>query len=543
MTDRGDPHATHKLDTPVTPLRRRGILAAVATLAAGGLLQQTTKGVQAGTDGDLVLNTTNNATARTTLQVTPALSFPSSDLLTLDARPDTAGGTAALRAFGSNGGNLTFAAAGIITNGGLGIATAPGGGTGLVAQGGGGGAAGGGGASGVRGTGGNGAATNGPAGHGVEGFGGIGNGTGAHGIGVRGTGGGANGSQASGVVGQNNSTPDPAMLGANAGNGVGVYGNSAGNYGVFGTSGPSVGVYGNSSGGYGVFGTSANNVGVYGNGTTAYGVFGTSSNQAGVAGQSNSNAGVYGQSTSNYGTFGVSNSNVGAYGSSNTGYGVFGNSPANVGVYGNSSSSYGVFGFSTSGTGIVGQCGPGGRAGFFQGDVVVQGNHTVIGGSKSAAVPFGDGSYRRLYAVEAPESWFEDFGTGRLVDCRASVPIPADFAQTVNLSAEYFVFLTSRTAEVEALAVTVQAPDHFEVQANGKGQVTGTFSYRIVAKRKDIAGARLERVPAPSAADAAPPTVPAPLPALKDLPAPPPAPVPVVPAATPLEEPTKRQAR
>jgi hypothetical protein len=278
---------------------------------------------------------------------------------------------------------------------------------------------------------------------------------------------------------------------------------------------------------------------VYGNGTTAYGVFGTSSNQAGVAGQSNSNAGVYGQSTSNYGTFGASSSNVGAYGSSNTGYGVFGNSPSNVGVYGNSSSSYGVFGFSSTGTGIVGQSGPGGRAGFFQGDVVVQGNHTVIGGSKSAAVPFGDGSYRRLYAVEAPESWFEDFGEARIVNGRASVPIPADFAQTVNTTAPYYVFPVPLTEDIEALAVTVRAPDHFEVRANGKGVVEGSFAYRIVAKRKDIPGVRLERVPAPSAADAAPPTVPAPLPALKDLPAPPPAPLPVIPTPPPPTEPPK----
>jgi hypothetical protein len=77
--------------------------------------------------------------------------------------------------------------------------------------------------------------------------------------------------------------------------------------------------------------------------------------------------------------------------------------------------------------------------------------------------------------------------------------------------------------------VTVRAPDHFEVQANGKGVVEGTFAYRIVAKRKDIAGARLERVAAPPAgADAARPTLPALLPTLKELPAPPLAPVPSV---------------
>jgi len=34
----------------------------------------------------------------------------------------------------------------------------------------------------------------------------------------------------------------------------------------------------------------------------------------------------------------------------------------------------------------------------------------VIGGPKSAAVPHPDGTLRRLYCVESPESWFEDFG-------------------------------------------------------------------------------------------------------------------------------------
>jgi hypothetical protein len=96
--------------------------------------------------------------------------------------------------------------------------------------------------------------------------------------------------------------------------------------------------------------------------------------------------------------------------------------------------------------------------------------------------------------------------------------------------APYHVFPVAYSADIEALAVTVRAPDHFEVQANGKGVVEGSFAYRIVAKRKDIAGARLERVAAPPAgADAARPTLPALLPTLKDLPAPPLAPVPSVP--------------
>ena len=57
----------------------------------------------------------------------------------------------------------------------------------------------------------------------------------------------------------------------------------------------------------------------------------------------------------------------------------------------------------------------GAYAGAFYGPVIVGGNFTVVGGAKSAAVPHPDGSHRRLYCVESPESWFEDFGEAELI--------------------------------------------------------------------------------------------------------------------------------
>ena len=48
------------------------------------------------------------------------------------------------------------------------------------------------------------------------------------------------------------------------------------------------------------------------------------------------------------------------------------------------------------------------------GNQLVHGNQTVLG-LKSAAVPFPDGTWRRLYCMESPENWFEDFGTAQLV--------------------------------------------------------------------------------------------------------------------------------
>jgi hypothetical protein len=40
------------------------------------------------------------------------------------------------------------------------------------------------------------------------------------------------------------------------------------------------------------------------------------------------------------------------------------------------------------------------------------GSVTATGGTQSVAVAFPDGSHRRLYCVEMPENWFEDFGFG-----------------------------------------------------------------------------------------------------------------------------------
>ena len=64
--------------------------------------------------------------------------------------------------------------------------------------------------------------------------------------------------------------------------------------------------------------------------------------------------------------------------------------------------------------------------------MLVNGNFTAIGGSKSAAVPHPDGSHRRLYCVESPESWFEDFGSDQLVNGRARVRLDPDFNALVH---------------------------------------------------------------------------------------------------------------
>ena len=180
---------------------------------------------------------------------------------------------------------------------------------------------------------------------------------------------------------------------------------------------------------------------------------------------------------------------------------------------------FGAYGFSLKGHGLVGATGTSGGAavagatngvagayaGVFYGPVVVTGSFTVLG-AKSAAVPHPDGSHRRLYCVESPESWFEDFGSGTLACGRAEVTIDPDFAVLAEMEG-YRVFLTGYDHD-HVLDVTNRTPCGFTVLANlalaalqGKqeGELSGTFGWRIVAKRKDITGERLATVTIPPA--------------------------------------------
>jgi hypothetical protein len=149
-----------------------------------------------------------------------------------------------------------------------------------------------------------------------------------------------------------------------------------------------------------------------------------------------------------------------------------------------------VFGYS-DGTAILGWSPGGGWAGEFRGNVVVAGNSTVLG-TKSAAVPHPDGSHRQLYCLESPESWFEDFGEAELVEGRARVDLDADFAALVDTSA-YHVFLSAYGPQ--HLYVERRDEEGFDVRAEptDSGETPGVemFSYRIVAKRKDVEAPRL----------------------------------------------------
>ena len=121
---------------------------------------------------------------------------------------------------------------------------------------------------------------------------------------------------------------------------------------------------------------------------------------------------------------------------------------------------------------------------------MIRGN-TVTTGTKSAAVKVDNGEYRLLYAVESPENWFEDFGEGTLVNGRALVQIDPMFAQSVNTSVKYHVFLTPQD-EPLTLAVANRTANSFEVRGPAGSNIS--FSYRIVAKRKGYEDLRMAKM-------------------------------------------------
>ncbi len=239
-------------------------------------------------------------------------------------------------------------------------------------------------------------------------------------------------------------------------------------------------------------------------GDKAVGVHGVTSKGIGVQGETNDGIGVHGEARGGAGVVGESRSDIGVIGKSNRWRGVEGTGLVGVsgngkvlgvlGVDSSRSRGVGVWGISGAGTAIYGSSSAG-VAGQFDGDVFINGDLTKTGAGSCVAVPFPDGSLRRLYSVESPESWFEDFGEAELVNGKAEVVIDKGFAAVVRGS--YHVFVTPY-GNSNGLYVSRRTRKGFTVREQNRGKSDLAFSYRVVAKRKDIAGPRLEKVKRPA---------------------------------------------
>ena len=116
--------------------------------------------------------------------------------------------------------------------------------------------------------------------------------------------------------------------------------------------------------------------------------------------------------------------------------------------------------------------------------------NTTAKGTKSAAVPLHDGTMVKVFSMESPEVWFEDFGSGQLMGGITTITLEPTFAQTVNLKSGYHVFLTPK-GDCKGLYVTNETQTGFEVREMGGGQSSVDFDYRIVAHRAQYEKMRL----------------------------------------------------
>src|SRR5262245_52551196 len=279
--------------------------------------------------------------------------------------------------------------------------------------------------------------------------------------------------------------------------------------GVIGFSNSHEGVFGLSSTGRGVSGLSADASstfeGVLGVGQRGPGVRGHSNRDGdGVVGEGIGGHGVSGTSHRNHAVFGDNLKNppqgtplvdatAGCYGITMQNRGIAGvigkeginvNNPAEVGPF-----AAGVYGSSEHHVvriedRLVLQ--DKGFAGLFWGPVVVLGNFVATGPIKSGAVLHKDGSHRLVYAMESPETWFEDFGEAKLVKGKARVKIDSDFAAIVDTKS-YKVFLTPY-GDSAGLFVAARRSGWFEVREQGGGTSSLAFAYRIVACPRQASG-------------------------------------------------------
>jgi hypothetical protein len=122
---------------------------------------------------------------------------------------------------------------------------------------------------------------------------------------------------------------------------------------------------------------------------------------------------------------------------------------------------------------------------------ITTGGDLACTGTKSAVVPVENGTRMvTMYAVESPQNWFEDFGSGTLANGSATINLEGIFAQTVNTGVNYHVYLTPN-GDCKGLYIAQKTPTSFQVRELGNGTTSISFDYRIVAERKGYENIRL----------------------------------------------------
>jgi hypothetical protein len=326
--------------------------------------------------------------------------------------------------------------------------------------------------------------------------------------------------------------------------GVGIlgYAQAAKSYGVYGVTfgANGTGVYGTADSATPAPTTTANSatesIGVVGNSAAGDGVYGSTSFGAGsdyfsnpiggvmgvdaVATSGPSNNGVVGMTTN--GAFGVD-----GIGGANAYGGVAGYSPSGTSVYGYTPSGTGVLGYSGSSSGVVGATsgdftdfdnnGNGGGT-FYgsyvsllaqtntpnttesypfdlrdanstdvfyvdnSGDTYVYGTLYLANGQSTFARTRSAGMHATTYTANTSKPTLEDVGEGELAGGQAFVKLDPSFAQAIDSTTPYHVFITPE-GDTRGVYVAQKSMTGFTVRENQGGRSTTSFSYRIVASQ------------------------------------------------------------
>jgi hypothetical protein len=119
-----------------------------------------------------------------------------------------------------------------------------------------------------------------------------------------------------------------------------------------------------------------------------------------------------------------------------------------------------------------------------------------ISGLLYTAGPCSTGCAHRHVESYAPRESvpsIEDFGEARMTEGRASVPLDPAFANVMDSSAPYLVFLTPE-GENRGLFVAERSRSGFVVKEIEGGRSTLSFAYRIVAKPFGVNARRLPMI-------------------------------------------------
>jgi len=310
---------------------------------------------------------------------------------------------------------------------------------------------------------------------------------------------------------------------------AGVWGDTAGNNngfatGVFGTADANyAGIFINNGGVPAVYVENGAGAGISAMGTVGMSAEGSSGN--GIEGYSDSaGSGVEGESFSlvsqEAGVLGIGNTTSGTYSAYNIYSGVWGDTgtssttvaPAwaigvlgtaddsHAGVFLNNSAGWSTMYISNAGSGGIGNAVPAGlfatlNASTPTGTCGIGGNGdlTCTGQVKTLATTSGGARKVETYAMQSPENWMEDFGSGALQGGVAVVNIDPAFAETVSGTANYHVFITPN-GDSKGLYVIRKTAASFQVRESDGGTSSLSFDYRIVAKRRGYEAQRLTDV-------------------------------------------------